>query len=409
MPAPQEVDPSLSVDPRTNPLSRGPGSHSGDQWPPSGSPTLFAPQYDGKDSTPNMRTTPLPPNLLIPSGLYTITPDLAAAYTSEMETSPKLGDVYYGEVTSVGHHLDLESKTGRIHQVLTPGYRCLVVFGNRYATDAYEARIPAEFRHDVDLVSRSMVIGTVNQTAHGHVAAPTKIRLLGQVLDPDDQPLNTIDHGTVHPRRATTNYPRAQMILVVGTSMNAGKSTTAVAAGRALIAAGHTVKGSKVTGTASLKEILNMQDAGAINVSDFTYLGYPSTYLLPKRKILSIFNRLDRRYANNPDHYWIVEVADGIMQRETAMLLSSPDVRNRIGRLLLCASDACGALGAITELKENYGLAPDVISGIVGSSPLARTELTQRTDITVCDSRQADTTPLADTLTATRHPRPAAA
>lgn len=343
-------------------------------------------------------TIQLPTNLLIPSGLYTVTPDLLASYDPTLVTTPQLGDVYHGEVTAVGHHVDLESKTGRIHQVLAPGYRCLVVFGNRYATDAYEARIPTEPTPEVDLVSRSGVVSIVHQTAHGHVTTPTRIQLLGRVLDPDDQPLNTIDHCLINPRRTTTQMPRARMILVVGTAMNAGKSTTAVAAGRALIATGHTVKSSKITGTASLKEILNMEDAGARNVSDFTYLGYPSTYLLSEDELLSIFNRLDRRYANNPEHFWVVEVADGIGQRETAILLASTEVRNRIDRIVLCAADAFGALGALGELKDNHGLSADVISGLVGSSPLARAELAERTDIPICDALQAETTTLAQIL-----------
>lgn len=212
-------------------------------------------------------STPLPPNLLIPSALYTITPELPASYVADFECVPKVGDVFFAEVHSTGHHVELESKLGRLHPVLTPGYQFLVTFGNRYATDAYEARTPSEPCEYVDLVARSGVAGIVCETAHSQVATPTRLRLLGRVLDPDDQPLNTIDHGLVNPRKVTTNYPRARMILVVGTAMNAGKSTTAVAAGRALIGADHTVKSSKVTGTASLKEILNMEDAGAAVVS----------------------------------------------------------------------------------------------------------------------------------------------
>lgn len=344
-------------------------------------------------------TLPLPSSLLVPSALYTVTPELAASYSTGVDVAPVVGDVFFVEVDRVGQHVELESRHGRLHPVLVPGYRCLVVFGNRYATDAYEARVPTEPCEFVDLVARSGVAGVVSETAYARVGMPTRLRVLGRVLDPDDQPLNTIDHGVVNPRRSTTSFPRARMILIVGTAMNAGKSTTAVAIGRALVAAGCTVKASKVTGTASLKEILNMADIGAAVVSDFTYLGYPSTYLLPKRTVVSIFNRLDRRYANNPDHYWIVEVADGVMQRETAMLLSSSDVRDRIDRLVLCAGDACSALGAIGELKERYGLAPDLISGIVGSSPLGRAELARRSDIDVFDARQVDTTSLARTLT----------
>ncbi|MEM8922307.1 MAG: hypothetical protein AAGD35_02320 [Actinomycetota bacterium] len=346
----------------------------------------------------------LPENLLIPSALYSLNPELMAGYVPGVdmpivERAPEVGDVHFAEVVEVGQHTELESKSGRIHQVLTPGYRFPVVFGNRYATDSYEARLPERPQRNVDLVARSGMAAVVHELARGRVGTPTTLRLLGPIVDPGGRPLNTIEHGLPADGASVTGYPRAPMILVVGTSMNAGKSTTAVAAGRALIAAGLRVRASKVTGTASLKEILNMADAGAVGVSDFTFLGYPATYLLSSETVVDIFNRLDRHEANNPEEVWVVELADGVLQRETAMLLSSPDVQNRIDRLVLCAADACGALGAIGELKERYGLAPDVISGIVGSSPLARAELSRLTDIAVCDARQADTTPFVNALT----------
>jgi hypothetical protein len=62
---------------------------------------------------------------------------------------------------------------------------------------------------------------------------------------------------------------------------------------------GYDVSASKVTGTASLKDILHMQDAGASIVNDFTHFGYPSTYLLEEKEVVKIFNDLDLKYANN--------------------------------------------------------------------------------------------------------------
>jgi hypothetical protein len=106
---------------------------------------------------------------------------------------------------------------------------------------------------------------------------------------------------------------------------------------------GYDVRAAKVTGTASLKDILHMNDAGAESFADFTYLGYPSTYMLPETDVINIFDRLDLKYANNPKKFWIVELADGIAQRETAMLLNSPDVQARIDKLIFCANDAFGA------------------------------------------------------------------
>jgi len=133
-----------------------------------------------------------------------------------------------------------------------------------------------------------------------------------------------------------------------------------------------------------------MEDAGASPVADFTYFGYPSTYMLSKAEIFSLFDRLDRRYANNPRNYWVVELADGIIQRETAMLLANPHVQSRIHRLLFTAGDAMGAIGGLEILKRQFGLQPDAISGGCSSAPLAVRELQEHTDIPVVSNMQRD-------------------
>ncbi|MBK7895559.1 MAG: hypothetical protein IPJ90_11920 [Anaerolineaceae bacterium] len=158
------------------------------------------------------------------------------------------------------------------------------------------------------------------------------------------------------------------------------------------------MKATKVTGTASLKDILHMNDAGAHSYADFTHLGYPSTYLLSSQEVLHIFNNLDLKYANNPKNFWVVEFADGIIQRETAMLLSSPDVTSRIDKFIFCAGDAFGAIGGLNILKERFGLVPDALSGICSSSPLHVRELSEFTDIPVFNSLDVNNKQLAEIL-----------
>ena len=161
---------------------------------------------------------------------------------------------------------------------------------------------------------------------------------------------------------------------------------------------GHKVRGSKVTGTAGLKDILLMEDNGALPVADFTYLGYPSTYLLEPTEVLNIFNSLDLKYANSPSNYWVVEIADGILQRETALLLESEDVRNRIYKLVFSAHDAFGAIGGLDVLKSRFNLEPDGISGVCSSSPLGIRELQVYTDLPIFNSLQRDLNQIASIL-----------
>ncbi|MBB6479350.1 hypothetical protein [Spirochaeta isovalerica] len=317
------------------------------------------------------------------SGAYALKNSQIKFYTN-LEKVPEAGDVVYGEISHIGQHSNLENKSGRIHKIHN-GTRALFVFADRYAPDYYEAFVPEAFSSEVDLLARSGLIGEV-KTKNSLIKDPSRVMILGYLCDEDGQVINTKKFPAVTPRRKDKVFPRAKMILVCGTAMNSGKSVAAASICWALSKMGHTVKGSKVTGTASLKDILHMNDAGADSFSDFTYLGFPTTYMLKEEEIIGIFNDLDLKYANNPQNYWVVEFADGINQRETEMLLRHPEVRKRIHRLVFCANDAFGAIGGIEYLKERLDLVPDLISGVCTSSPLHMRELGKVTHIPIFDS-----------------------
>jgi hypothetical protein len=217
-------------------------------------------------------------------------------------------------------------------------------------------------------------------------------------VDDRGKSLNTRRFSKVAPRSRKKTKDRAKMVLSIGTSMNSGKSMTAAACCWALRTMGHTVRGAKVTGTASLKDILLMEDNGASPVADFTHLGFPSTYMLEESDLLHIFNMLDLRFANNAKNYWVVEIADGILQRETAMLLRSDEVRSRIHRLIFSAYDAFGVIGGLRVLKDEFDLVPDAISGVCSSSPLGIREFRGYADVPVFNNVQRDLKQLADIL-----------
>jgi hypothetical protein len=335
-----------------------------------------------------MKVKAIVPSCIHPSGIYCL-PRKRFQHYIPLRKRPKVGDVLYGTISHLGFHSTLENKSGRIHAI-NEGTRSLFVVGTRYAPDAYEGLVPSSLSGGVDLLARSGLVGKlVNKNAS--IADPTRVTIHGYACDADGKVINTLDHPIIkEPKPLAAGRPRAKMILVIGTAMNSGKSRTAAAICWALSTKGHTVRGSKVTGTASLKDILHMEDAGASRISDFTYFGYPSTYMLSEDGVISIFDRLDRRYANDPKNYWVVEIADGILQRETAMLLASPRVKSRIHRLAFAASDAMGILGGLSVLKDTYGLRPDLISGRCSNSPLTVGEVQGHTDIPIISNMQPD-------------------
>lgn len=324
---------------------------------------------------------------ILPSAAFTLKPAYIKYYKN-LNQAPQPGDVVYGQVIRIGQHSTLENVSGRIH-VVHNGSRAIFVYGHRYAPDYYEGFVPEDNSQEVDLLARSGIIGKV-KTKNTLIKDPTRVRVLGFVCTADGQVLNTRQFSLIKPKSQIKKSPRSPMILVCGTSMNSGKSMAAVACCWVLSSMGCDVRASKVTGTASLKDILHMNDAGASHYTDFTLLGHPSTYMLAPSQLLDVFNALDLKYANNPKNFWVVEFADGIIQRETSMLLLADDVRSRIHRLIFCANDAFGAIGGLKILEEKFGMRPDAISGVCSSSPLHIRELSAFTDVPVFNSANPD-------------------
>lgn len=336
----------------------------------------------------------------LPSAAYTIPRKEIKGY-KPFHRKPVIGDLCYGEIVSIGQHNSLENSEGRIHTIHL-GTRAIFVFGNRYAPDYYEGIIPGfDDIADLDLLARSGLVGKVISKS-AKVISPTKIKPLGFACNAQGEILNTKDFSLINPKHTEKKFPRAKLILSIGTAMNSGKSAAATACVYALSVHEKEVRASKVTGTASLKDILGMNDAGATRYSDFSFLGYPSTYLIEEQEAIDIFNKLDLKYANNKDNYWVVEFADGLNQRETAILLQSEVVRSRIHKLIFSAADSFGAIGGLQVLRERFGLVPDAISGVCSSSPLHIKELSEYTDIPVFNSLNIDSKMLYKLLSTPR-------
>ncbi len=149
----------------------------------------------------------------------------------------------------------------------------------------------------------------------------------------------------------------APVILMVGTSMSAGKTT----AGRVIIHelwnAGLRVVGTKFTGAGRYRDTLSFGDAGAEAVLDFVDAGLPSTVVPRKRFKEAMRYMLSRIAAIDPD---VVVAEAGASPLEPYNGDIAIDALNEHVRfVVLCASDPYSVLGVQTA----FGLRPDVITG----------------------------------------------
>jgi hypothetical protein len=93
----------------------------------------------------------IPDWYILPSAAFTISRK-QIKYYQFLDKQPENGDVVYGKITRLGQHVELENKSGRIHR-LNEGSTAIFVFGNRYAPDFYEGKIPVTMTDKVDLLA----------------------------------------------------------------------------------------------------------------------------------------------------------------------------------------------------------------------------------------------------------------
>jgi hypothetical protein len=290
--------------------------------------------------------------------------------------SPRSGDLLFAKVVSLGHHQKLESTHGRRAQ-LYPGDTILVAYGARYAPDQFEAVVPGDL-DQCDLVAGGGVAGKV-VNRHASVGPPTPIRPLGLLAYRTGQPLN-LRHFALADAALPSRRPR--VIAVAGTSMNSGKTTTAAGLIHGLSRAGLRVAAAKLTGTGSGNDYWSMVDAGAQKVFDFTDLGSSSTAGLRSEDVERASVSLIAHCAAERPDVIVLELADGLLQRETAALLASPVMRGAVDGVLFAARDAMGALGGRDWLQQ-HGYNVIAVSGLVSSSPLSSREAAEAMDTPV--------------------------
>ena len=78
----------------------------------------------------------------------------------------------------------------------------------------------------------------------------------------------------------------------------------------------------------------------------------------------------------------VLELADGLLQRETAGLLQSSVFRSLVDGTIFCAGDALGASAGIDWLEQR-AIPVLAVSGVVSASPLASSEARSATRLPV--------------------------
>jgi hypothetical protein len=262
---------------------------------------------------------------------------------------------------------------------LFPGSKLVVVLSPRAGSTTCVARVPDRPVGRLHLHGVGGQAGIVDPAScHSglYTGVPTSLLTLARLGDGKRRPLamrNFARSLPADPRPRSSDDP--ELVLVVGSDMDAGKTTTARRIIYALRAMGHRVVAGKATGVASLYDIVSMYDAGASEVLDFAALGEPTTIGLDEGEVLAIFHRIfsHLRAAAGPGGFVVIELADGIWYRETRMLIEDAAVRDAVTHVALACHSILDAENGVAFLRRlGYGDKLRALSGKLGSSGLLR-------------------------------------
>lgn len=155
-------------------------------------------------------------------------------------------------------------------------------------------------------------------------------------------------------------------ILLVGTSMSSGKTTTGRLVVHELERMGKKVIGAKLTGAGRYRDILSFRDAGASAVFDFVDSGLPST-VVPEDVFRAAIRPLLHHIDSLKPDFLVVEAGASPLEpyNGTAAIdeLGEENIRCKI----LCAFDPYAVIG----VEKAFGLKPDLVTGPATSTSAA--------------------------------------
>jgi len=259
----------------------------------------------------------------------------------------------------------IELHNGRMMDPLK-GERLIGALGIRHATLEITGTWKAIQPHDrFHLMTAAGLIGKVTSSST-FSPIPIQVEYLG----------HAVRHGAKCTMRNSVKPVPAlpfnlPVVLMVGTSMSAGKTTTARIVTRELKSMGLKVLGAKVTGAGRYRDILAVRDAGAAAVFDFVDAGLPSTVCSQEEYLPALEHILSLLAAEHGD-VAVIEIGASPLEPYNGDV-AIDYIRENIRCTMLCASDPYAVYGVM----KSFGLQPDLVSG-PATNTIAAVELVEK-------------------------------
>lgn len=271
----------------------------------------------------------------------------------------------------------LEDCHGRM-VMLQPGDVIAGALGHRDALLGYSGRVPESLAvgDELQLLNLGGVMGVGATPAPG-IGAPFRLEVLGSVLEFPvlerrvGRPASVARAGLEVPAQDESFWSSLPPIVaLVGTCMNAGKTTAACALVAGLRQQGLHVGAGKLTGVSLRRDVWEMRDCGADPTAVFTDFGVVTTN---EENAVPAAHALITHLAQNepePPDVLVLEFGDGLLGTYGVQaLLADERIGSAISRVILCAQDPVGTWGAAELLRTRWNLTPDLVCGKVTDTP----------------------------------------
>lgn len=157
--------------------------------------------------------------------------------------------------------------------------------------------------------------------------------------------------------RADAHAFAVPTVLLLGTSMSAGKTTTGRRVCKVLDRAGCFVIGAKLTGAGRYRDILSFLKTGASEIYDFVDAGLPSTVVPEDTYRCAIRPVLNHINDRGPD-FLVAEAGASPLEPYNGAA-AMDELSGNIVCTILCASDPYAVVG----VQNAFGIRPNLVAG----------------------------------------------
>jgi hypothetical protein len=261
------------------------------------------------------------------------------------------GDYVICEVVKSSRQLKAELTNGRMMELL-PGDKIVGALGVRHAsleaTGSWQA-VGREGR--MHLLTGAGLAGRLTSKST-FIPDLIEIDYVGHVMI-DQRKKKMVDYS---PEVEALDFT-IPVILVVGTSMSAGKTMSAKVIIRQLKEMNLKVLGAKMTGGGRYRDILAMKDAGADAIYDFVDVGLPSS-ICPTDEYRYAANKLLSLAAGTKAEVAVIEIGASPLEPYNGDIAVEM-IKDQIKCTILCASDPYAVVGVL----RSWDILPTLISG----------------------------------------------